>query len=37
MPAVSIGAHLGGLLSGLGLGYAFKHRPTRQQRPAHEI
>jgi len=33
-PTVSIGAHLGGLLAGLGLGYAFKPHPRRQQRPA---
>ena len=33
-PTVSIGAHLGGLLAGLGLGYAIKRHPTPQQRSA---
>ena len=37
MPSVSVGAHLRGLVAGLGLGYGFEHRPTRRQRPAHQI
>jgi membrane associated rhomboid family serine protease len=33
VPGVSIGAHLGGLLAGLGLGYLFEHLPARGPEP----
>jgi membrane associated rhomboid family serine protease len=33
-PRVSIGAHVGGLLAGLALGYAFERRPAERRRSA---
>lgn len=33
MPHVSIGAHLGGLIAGLAVGYVFEHLPARSSAP----